>query len=149
MVRIEPNSFDPIFRSLVENTGSVNPQAQRQEAPVEEVKEAEEYSELFLEELASEFNPIEMMQLMKGNVKGIPNLADRLKKVVKRYLRGEVDTRENRVHLIQKVLKILRKLISLPENLKDTVCEEVDPTSLLDDLLTEDLPGILDIVLDH
>lgn len=149
MVRIEPTSFDPIFRSLVENTGSVNPQAQRQEAPREEVKEAEEYFELFLEELADEFNPIEMMQLMKGNVKGIPNLADRLKKVVKRYLRGEVDSRENRAHLIQKVLKVLRKLISLPANLKDTVCEEFDPTMLLDDLLTEDLPALLDLVLDH
>lgn len=30
MVRTEPNSFDPIFRNLVESTGSVNPQtAQR------------------------------------------------------------------------------------------------------------------------
>jgi hypothetical protein len=53
MVRIEPNSFDPIFKSIVENVGSVNPQpAQRQEAAREEVKEPQEYEELILEELS-------------------------------------------------------------------------------------------------
>ena len=109
----------------------------------------EEYDELILEELAEEFNPIEMMQLMKGNVKGINNLADRLKKVVKRYLRGEVDSKENRAALVRRILKTLRKIISLPANLKDIVCEEFDPNSLLDDLMTEDLPRLLDLILDH
>jgi hypothetical protein len=90
-----------------------------------------------------------MMQLMKGNVKGINNLADRLKKVVKRYLRGEVDSKENRAALVRRILKTLRKIISLPANLKDIVCEEFDPNSLLDDLMTEDLPRLLDLILDH
>jgi hypothetical protein len=26
MVRIEPNSFDPMFKLIIDNTGSVNPQ---------------------------------------------------------------------------------------------------------------------------
>jgi hypothetical protein len=90
-----------------------------------------------------------MMQLMKGNVAGIKNLTDRLKKVIKKYLRGELDSKENRAALVQRILKTLRKIISVPANLQDTLCEDFDPTSLLDDLITEDLPRLLDTILDH
>jgi len=52
-VRIEPNSFNPIFKSIIDNVGSVNPQAaQRQDGAREEVKEPQEYNELILEELS-------------------------------------------------------------------------------------------------
>jgi hypothetical protein len=37
----------------------------------------------------------------------------------------------------------------LPEKLKQTVHEGFDPTLLLDDLITEDAPLLLDFILDH
>jgi len=37
---------------------------------------------------------------MKGNVAGIKNLSDRLKKVIKKYLKGEFDSKENRAALV-------------------------------------------------
>lgn len=43
----------------------------------------------------------------------------------------------------------MRGIFVLPEKLKQTVHEGFDPTLLLDDLLTEDLPHFLDAVLDH
>jgi hypothetical protein len=87
MCRIEPNSFDPVFRSIIESTGSVNPrQEQRQESAREESKQVPDYDEWFLEEMSEEFNMIEMMQLMKGNTSQVPAFAERLRKVIKKYL---------------------------------------------------------------
>ena len=87
-----------------------------------------------------------MMQLMKGNVAGIKNLTDRLKIVIIKYLHGEVDSKENRAALVQRILKTLRKIISVPDNIQDTLSEDFDPTSLLDDLITEDFPRLLVII---
>ena len=95
-----------------------------------------DHVEWFLEELAEEFNMMEMMYLMKGNTNQIPNLAERLRKCIKKYLKNETDSAANRKHLVSRTLNILRKLIKMPASLESAVSEEFDPILLLDDLIT-------------
>lgn len=146
--KIEPNKFDPMFKSIIDHTGAVNPQSRHQEAAREEVKDQPDYNEWFLEELAAEFNMMEMMYLMKGNTQQIPNLADRLRKSIKKYLKNGIDSVANRKLLVARTLNLLRKVITLPPSLESAVDEEFDPTLLLDDLITSDLPGLLDFIMD-
>jgi hypothetical protein len=145
--KIEPKKFDPMFKTIIDHTGAVNPQA-REAAAREEVKEVPDYDEWFLEELADEFNMMEMMYIMKGNTQLVPGIAGRLRKAIVKYLKNETDTPANRKHLVNRTLNIIRKLIILPASLESAVDEEFDPNSLLDDLVTQDLPGILDFILD-
>lgn len=143
LCKIEPSKFDPMFKAIIDHTGAIHQQSAR-----EETKELPDYNELFLEELAGEFNMMEMMYLMKGNTAQIPNLAERLRKSIKKYLKNETDSAANRKLLLARTLTVLRKVITLPTSLESAVDEEFDPTLLLDDLITTDLPGVLDFIID-
>ena len=86
---------------------------------------------------------------MKGNLAGVKDPANRLKKVIKKYMKDETDSKANRAYLCKRVLVILRRKIVIPEELNDKIMEECDPTSLLDDLMTEDFPATVDLILDY
>jgi len=154
-VRIYAEDYNPMFKTIIENTGAVNPAASQiqetsqmpHQAPQEESKE-EDYDELLLEELADEFSIMEMMQLMKGNLAGVKDPRVRIQKVIRKYLRNETDTKDNRAHLSKRALVVLRREIQIPEELNEKILDECDPNSLLDDLMTEDFPKTLDMVLD-
>lgn len=50
--------------------------------------------------------------------------------------------------MVKRTLMIIRKLLVVPDILKNTIHEGFDPSLVLDDLITVSLPNFVDLILD-
>lgn len=69
--------------------------------------------------------------MMKGGFDTIPNFTRRLKSVVKRELINGEDTPANRKTLVQTLITVFNSLLHMPDNCKELVHEEFDPTIVI------------------
>ena len=98
--------------------------------------------------LQEEFNQGEMMMMIQGAFQSIPNVAKRMQNVIREQIQDKGQTREGKKAFVEKCLKASKEVLHLPEKFKSQIYEEFDPVLILNEILEQKLPGMLDKFLD-
>jgi len=65
--------------------------------------------------MGEEFNQLEILSFMKGDVSAIPNFAKRIQKQLRQELPGGIDTTIGRKQFSARVVEIVKLLLHMPE----------------------------------
>ena len=86
--------------------------------------------------------------MMQGAFTSVQNFAKRLQGVIRSEVPDRGQTREGRKAFVDRVLKVLKDVIYLPDGTKDAIYEEFDPVLIINETLEEKLPHLFDQFLD-
>lgn len=92
--------------------------------------------------LSKKFQPLEVLQLMKGNLAAVPDLAKRCKEFV-----VELSAGQNLKSFYADCVSKLCGVVIIPDELKAKT-EEFDPTILIVEIVEQHLPKILQAIIE-
>ena len=98
--------------------------------------------------MGEEFKEMEILMMMQGAFTSVQNFAKRLQGVIRSEVPDRGQTREGRKAFVDRVLKVLKDIISLPDGTKGAIYEEFDPVLIINETLEDKLPHLFDQFLD-
>ena len=106
-------------------------------------------SKPFLEQAASEFNMMELMNLMGGHFKQVKEFNTRSIKFIRSIMKDNGDTKESREDLAARAMQTIREVVHLPEKSRDSIYEGFDPVLILVEGIESQLLGMIGKIIDH
>ena len=99
--------------------------------------------------MASEFAQLEMMTIVMGNFQQIKNFKARTQKVLRAEIAEEGKSQEGRRKLIDMAMKVLKDIITLPQQSRDSIYEQFDPVLITTEILESKVLPIFNELLDY
>lgn len=99
--------------------------------------------------MGTEFQQMEMLTIIMGNLQQIKNFKERTQKVFKDILPEGGDSKASRKQLVDKAIAGLKNNLTLPDESKDAVLEQFDPVMIINEIVAERLPAFFDALIDY
>ena len=106
-------------------------------------------SKPFLEKAASEFNMMELMNLMGGHFDKVKEFNTRSVKFIRSLMKDNGETRESREDLAARAMVAVKEVTHLPEKSRDSIYEGFDPVLITVEGIESQLAGMIGKIIDH